>query len=316
MIETIVSFPADDLAFAGTLARPEGAGPFPALLLLQGSGPTDRDGNQPPGLITDLLKQIAHALAAAGVASLRFDKRGMYANARQMPTDGAALAAFYSVEGQLADSVAAWRCLATSDGIDPRRMGILGHSEGGLYALLAATESAVAGQVRCLALLAVPGRSARVILAEQIAALASRQGAPPDMVAGLVVAHERIADAIIRDGTLPTDIPLGLRALYPPYLVTYLRGWLPLDLSQMATRTNANVLVLQGDSDLQISADRDAHRLAAALRERADAASRLAVIPGASHNFKRSSGPADHAFAGPVMPEAMDALLGWVKQAL
>jgi pimeloyl-ACP methyl ester carboxylesterase len=100
------------------------------------------------------------------------------------------------------------------------------------------------------------------------------------------------------------------------YLLTYLRGWLPLDPAHLATRTSAAVLILQGDSDQQISADRDALRLAAALRERAGAVSRLVAVDGASHNFKRVAGPTDHGITGPVMPEAMDALLRWVAETL
>src|SRR5262245_3874536 len=278
MTERTISFASGEHTFAGTLAYPDGPGPFPALLLLQGSGPTDRDGNQPPGLITDLLKQIAHALAARGVASLRFDKRGLHANARQFPTDPQTLSRFYSLEGQLADTAAGWRALADSGVADARRTGIAGHSEGGLYALLAATESGAAGQVRSLALLATAGRPAQDVLREQIATIAQRQGAPAPVIAALQAAHDRVVTSIVRDGSLPDDIPPGLQALYPPYLVTYFRTWLALDPTRLATRTGAPVLVLQGDADLQVSADHDAHRLAAALRERADAMSRLVMV--------------------------------------
>src|SRR5689334_8135232 len=73
---------AGGVKIAGTLALPGSASPertVPALLLLQGSGPTDRDGNQPPNLRTDLLRGLAQILADDGIASLRFDKCGMYA---------------------------------------------------------------------------------------------------------------------------------------------------------------------------------------------------------------------------------------------
>src|SRR5688572_26599533 len=81
--EVAVSFiGARDAKLAGTLTLPSAKADqrFPALLLLQGSGPTDRDGNQLPMIRTDLLKQLADALSEIGVATLRFDKRGMHAN--------------------------------------------------------------------------------------------------------------------------------------------------------------------------------------------------------------------------------------------
>ena len=61
---------SEDVTLAGTLELPAGDGACPALVLVAGSGPTDRDGNQPPGLMTDLLKQIAAGLAQQGIASL------------------------------------------------------------------------------------------------------------------------------------------------------------------------------------------------------------------------------------------------------
>src|SRR3546814_6556905 len=87
------------IALAGTLTLPmDVTKPVPAVLLLQGSGPTDRDGNQPPALRTDLLRQIADLLAARGIASLRYDKRGMYANAASLPAERKDEAAYCSGE--------------------------------------------------------------------------------------------------------------------------------------------------------------------------------------------------------------------------
>ncbi len=93
--EQQVSFQGTDgVTLAGTLQLPAGEGRSPALVLLAGSGPTDRNGNQPPALITDLQKHIAQGLADQVVVSLRFDKRGMYANAAELPKDNAKLGDF------------------------------------------------------------------------------------------------------------------------------------------------------------------------------------------------------------------------------
>src|SRR5438128_1431465 len=95
----VVFTSGDGVPLAGSLMLPPPAGSdgsVAALLLIQGSGPTDRNGNQPPTLISDLLRQIAEALAAAGIASLRYDKRGMFANRSSLPSGQAALASFFS----------------------------------------------------------------------------------------------------------------------------------------------------------------------------------------------------------------------------
>src|SRR5258708_3636948 len=95
--ERQVTFPgADGATLAGTLQLPAGEKAGPALVLLAGSGPTDRDGNQPPALVTDLLKQVAVGLAEKGIASLRYDKRGMYANKADLPKDLAKYGDFFS----------------------------------------------------------------------------------------------------------------------------------------------------------------------------------------------------------------------------
>ena len=73
------------ITLSGTIEIPPGEGARPAVLLLSGSGPTDRNGNQPPTIITDLLKQVADGLAEQGIVSLRFDKRGV--NQAQIPRD-------------------------------------------------------------------------------------------------------------------------------------------------------------------------------------------------------------------------------------
>jgi hypothetical protein len=169
----------------------------------------------------------------------------MHANAAQLPNSADSLSRFFSVEGQLADTEAAWRALADARSVDKRRLGILGHSEGGIYALLASAQSTIAGDIRSLILAATPGRSLAELLREQIAALAHRQGARPEQIAQLVSAHDRIVSEIVANGRPPDDIPPGLHSLYPAYLLTYLRKLLPLDPAGLAAQTTAPTLVVQ-----------------------------------------------------------------------
>src|SRR5438128_1948923 len=95
------------LKLQGTFEAPAGATGMKALLLLPGSGPTDRNGNQPPGLITDLLKQIADDLAAHGIASFRFDKRAAHVHAADWPKDASKLNDFFAWDKFVGDAGAA-----------------------------------------------------------------------------------------------------------------------------------------------------------------------------------------------------------------
>ena len=134
-VEQHISFQGKDgIPIAGTLVLPEPANSdrlAPAVLLIQGSGPTDRDGNQPPNLQTDLLRQLADILAGAGIASLRYDKRGMHENRDSFPKHQNELSDFFSWSAFVDDAHAAFAFLVTHPGIASDRVGVLGHSEGG-----------------------------------------------------------------------------------------------------------------------------------------------------------------------------------------
>src|SRR5450432_3299400 len=109
-IEKQISFKnPDGTTLRGTLVLPNSdpSAQFPALVLLQGSGPTNRDGNQAPLTVTNFLKQIADGLASHGIATLRFDKRGMYANLPELPKDRDRYSDFFRWENFVGDARAA-----------------------------------------------------------------------------------------------------------------------------------------------------------------------------------------------------------------
>ncbi len=115
----------------------------------------------------------------------------------------------------------------------------------------------------------------------------------------------------MKTGKVPLDVPPGLAALYPGYLGKFLHGELAVDPCKLAADFAGPVLVVAGSADTQVSPDRDAKALDAALATRKDDSHVLAIISSASHNLKLTKGPADPGFEGLVAPAAMDQLRKW-----
>lgn len=252
---------------AGTLALPPAGGPRrPAVLILAGSGPTDRDGNG-PGLSTNLYRTLALALAARGHVTLRYDKRGV-AGSRALVRHEEDLA-FSDFVG---DAVRAARSLLARPDTDG--VVLIGHSEGGLVALAAARQVPVRGVV----LMAVPGRPLGALLRAQFAAA----GLPPDLAAET----ERILEALER-GETGIAVSPALAAAFRPSVQPYLVSVLTVDPAVALGALQVPALLLQGGRDLQVR-EADVARLAAAAPQ-----AHVERLPEANHIFKRA--PADRA---------------------
>lgn len=312
--ERAVSFDgAGGTKLAGTFQFPDGGARAPALVLLAGSGPTDRDGNQPPAIMTDLLKQIAQKLAEQGVATLRFDKRGMYANAKELPTDKAKYGDFFKWENFVGDAVAAMKFLRVQPEVDADRVGILGHSEGGLLAIEAARALKSEGlPPSVLVLVSTPGRPMDMVIGDQLKRLLAIQDATPQQTQYFLKENARICGAIAQTGVVPRDVPAGLAALYPPYLGKFLQSEMELDPCKAITEFTGPVLVVAGSADIQVSPERDARALDAALGSRKDSVHSLVTVANASHNLKVVKGPSDPGFEGPVSVDAIEQLQRWL----
>jgi len=231
----------------GTLDMPTGAGPFPVVVMLVGSGPTDRDGNQ-PGLKNDSLKMIGHGLAERGIAALRYDRRGI-GESRQACLKEEDLRFDF-----LADDAAAWVDLLRKD----RRfgkVGIVGHSEGSLVGMLAAKRANADAFVS----LAGTGRDAPSGLRAQLA-----RNLPP--------AYKELkdkSDKIIADlaaGRTVAPVPKLLESLFRPSVQPYLISYFKYDPAREITALHVPVLLVQGTTDMQCLVD-DAKLLAAAKKD-------------------------------------------------
>ena len=302
---------------SGTLLMPdhEPGTVVPAALLLPGSGPTDRNGNQPPIFVTDLLKQIAERLADEGVATLRFDKRAAHTNAAQWPEGAEALNDLFAYENFVADARAAYDFLGTRPGVDPARVSIVGHSEGGLIALSMAEQMrSDDGAPASLVLLSTAGRKLDVVIHEQIARLLDVQGADDATKKQFLQMLDDAVEAVKAGRDVPPDLPPGLAPLFSPSSLKILRSYFTIDPAQLAAKVVGPVLIVQGKADVQVSAERDAPRLHDALKTRDEGSTRLLLVEWASHNLKHVQNADDPGFSGPVADGVLDAIVNWIAK--
>jgi len=175
-----------EITLAGTLTRPdEPSGPVPAVVLITGSGPQNRDEDI---FGFKVFAAIADHFTRRGIAVYRYDDRGVGESTGTMATA--------TTEDFAGDALAAVARLKTMPGIDPTRIGLAGHSEGGAVAAIAAARSADVAFVVMLAGTAVPGDQ---VLRQQARDIAMANGATPAQVDQIVAAHRAVTGAVLRD---------------------------------------------------------------------------------------------------------------------
>lgn len=251
-----------DGRLVGTLLFPEGQARVPVVLLVAGSGATDRNGNQ-IGMFNDSLRQLAHALGEAGIASLRYDKRGV-ASSMAAATREADLTI-----DTFADDAAAWMRRLKADGRFDRLV-VVGHSEGALVGMLAAGKGGADGFVS----LAGPGQRLSAVLRRQLAGKL-----PP----ALLQESERIL-AALEAGRRVEQVAPQLAVLFRPSVQPFLVSLFRYDPAAQFAALTMPAAVMQGSTDLQVGVE-DARRLAAA-RPGAP----LAIVPGMNHVLKMAQG--------------------------
>lgn len=244
----------------GTLVVPASDKPIPLVVLFAGSGPTDRNGNTIliPGK-NDCLRMLADSLREQGIATLRYDKRGIAASKHAVKAESDLRVTTYS------DDAAAW---ARKYRHDARfsTMTFLGHSEGALIGTLAAKQERPDG----LVLVAGAGRPAHEVIHEQL---------KHQLSAELVSKSDAIMDTLMM-GKDVTVVPPILMSLYRPSVQPYMKSWLAVDPAAELRDLKVPTMVIWGTSDIQVSRV-DADRLGEARK-----GIRKLIVPNMNHVLK------------------------------
>ncbi len=249
---------------AGTLEGELAEG-TPAVLIVPGSGPTDRDGNSPLGITAQSYKLLAETLAQRGIASVRIDKRGMFASADAVADPNAV-----TVDDYVAD-LEAW-----TDTISQRSGGqcvwLLGHSEGGLISMAAAARDRA--RYCGLLLVASPGVNTGEVIRGQLAANPANAAIMPQVDA--IIAKLKAGESVPLDEMHP-----GLIPLFGPQVQGFVASMLRQEPAELIAAHDLPLLILNGRADLQTPAA-DAQMLATA---RPDA--KLVLLDGVNHVLKQ-----------------------------
>lgn len=242
---------------AGTLIMPDVKSSVPVVLIIAGSGPTDRDGNN-PAMKNNSLKMLSAELAKKGIASVRYDKRGIAASQK------AGLAeADLRFEMYIKDVVDWVQLLKANKNFN--QVVVVGHSEGSLIGMVASQNENVDKFVS----IAGAGQSADKILREQLKAQ------PPFVLEQ----STPIIDELVNGNTVQ-NVPQMLNPLFRPSVQPYMISWFKYDPQLEITKLKKPVLIVQGTTDIQVSVD-DAKKL-----QSANPSSEMVLIEGMNHIFK------------------------------
>lgn len=327
--EVTFNNPSAQIALAGTLTLPRSGGPFPAVLLISGSGPQDRDetvfGHRPFWVLADHLTR-------QGIAVLRYDDRGV----GESEGDFAPATSVDFAE----DALAGVAYLKSRADIRPAQIGLIGHSEGGMIAPLAAVQSRDVAFIVLLAGIGIPGdrllelQSALIMkasgagdaliqknreMSRHIFGIINRE-ADDDAAQEAISAYyqkeweqmdEALQAAFRENGSSPAQLKQRLKTLVSPWF-RYLLRYDPVPTLQ---KVACPVLALNGEKDLQVPPKENLAAIAAALKAGGNKKYTVQELPGLNHLFQtaETGAPGEYATIEETFaPSALQLIADWI----
>lgn len=314
------------ITLAGTLTIPEGIGPFPAAILITGSGPQDRDeslmGHKPFAVIADHLTRN-------GIAVLRYDDRGVgKSKGEYSKATSADLAT---------DALAALKYLTTRSEISKESIGLIGHSEGGFIAAIVASQNSGVGWIISLA---GPGVTGEEVIHKQNEELALAMGSTPEDVASAIEINKKLfavlkktsdnAEAeeemvkVLSKELKKIDVSEevikervnNLRLTFGASAYTWFRFFLITDPAMYWTKVKSPVLVLNGEKDLQVNASINTAAIAEALKAGGNTSYEVKIFPGLNHLFQNCKTGLVGEYGvieETISPEVLAAMSLWIR---
>lgn len=310
----------DGVKLAGTLTFPRGKGPFPAVLLITGSGPQDRNesllGHKPFLVLADYLTR-------QGIAVLRVDDRGVGGST------GSTLNS--TTENFAADVTAGIEFLKTRKEIDPKQIGLIGHSEGGLVAPMVAAQN---GDVAFIVLMAGAGLTGEEVLYKQGAMIMKANGASAGQLAKQRATQESMFK-ILKEEKDPAAAEKRLREELSKSLTEeekkkseqtiavhiklantpWFRYYLTLDPRPALRKVKCPVLALNGENDLQVSANENLREIEAALKAGGNNDGAIVRLPKLNHLFQTSETGSPNEYIKieeTIAPVALRTIGDWI----
>src|SRR5215469_2377029 len=305
--------PAANIQLAGTMTIPSGQGRFPAVLLMQGSGPHDRDetifGHKPFLVLADYLTR-------RGIVVLRADKRGIGKSAGDY--------AKVVIQDFASDADAGVAYLKTRPEVDPHKIGLIGHSEGGVEAPMAAAHNPEVRFVVMMAGMGVPGDQ---LLPEQLRLIEQAAGASADAIEKDVAMERELLAAVERDkddAVLQKELREKLTgklsnqqldAQFKMVSSPWFRSLLEYDPAATLVQVTCPVLALNGDKDLQVPPQQNLPPIRKALAAGGNNNYEIDELPGLNHLFQTAKTGAISEYGEieeTMSPVAMEKVASWI----
>jgi pimeloyl-ACP methyl ester carboxylesterase len=308
---------AQGVTLAGTLTVPPGKGLFPAVLLIPGSGPHDRDETL---LGHKVFLVLADYLTRKGIVVLRGDDRGVGKSTGNL--------ADATTADLATDAEAGVAYLKTRSEVDPHKIGLIGHSEGGLIAPMVAARNA---DVAFIVMMAGPGVPGDEILVEQVLLISEASGASHDVAEKNATAEREVVTLVKQEkdnAVLEKDLREKLAGKIPEAQIDptikqltspWVRYFIAYDPAPALRKVKCPVLAINGEKDVQVPPKQNLPAIRRALEEGGNQHAEADELPGLNHLFQtaKTGVPSEYSEIEETMsPAAMEKIASWILKQL